>query len=248
MYFYIYDDFVQDNKKFEKELLQIENRLTDLDIAGKIARLALFRDPEEMIRDELRRGVTTVIVVGNDQTVRKVLDVVAESGVTFGIIPLGTPNVLAKIIGIPEGVAACDVLSARIVETIDIGTINGHRFITGVSIPNFKAELTCEGAYRIIPKVAGLLEVRNLVPKNEGRSDPRDGLLETVLRVAVPNGWGFLGKKQFGTSFVPAHSFAIRSDKPMKAYADGEEIEGTRFDISVDPVMLKMITGRGRLF
>ena len=52
MYFYIYDEFVQ-NKRFEKELLQIENRLTDLGIAGKVARLALFRDVEETVRDEL---------------------------------------------------------------------------------------------------------------------------------------------------------------------------------------------------
>ena len=33
MYCYLYDDFIQENKRFEKELLKIENRLTDLGIA-----------------------------------------------------------------------------------------------------------------------------------------------------------------------------------------------------------------------
>lgn len=250
MYLYIYDDFIQD-KRFEKDVLQIENRLTDLGIEGKIARLALFRDAEEMIRDELRRKVTTVVAVGNDQTVRKVLDVVAEHNVTFGLIPIGTPNVLARVLGIPSGVGACDVLSARIVETIDIGTVNGRRFITGVSVPHFKAQLTCEGAFRITPQKTGELEVCNIAlgGGDQAPANPRDGKLEAVLKVAMPSGWfGWLGKKRIGTSVVPAHSIAIRSEQPIRVYADGEQMEGTRFDIGIEPLTLKVITGRARLF
>ena len=33
MYYYIYDEFVQD-QKYEKELLRIENRLADLGLSG----------------------------------------------------------------------------------------------------------------------------------------------------------------------------------------------------------------------
>ena len=247
MYLYIYDDYLQD-KRHEKEILQIENRLTDLGIAGKIARLALFRDAEEIIRDELRRGASNVVVVGNDHTVRKVLDVITEHNVTFGLIPVGTPDVLAKVLGIPSGVAACDVLSARIIETIDIGIVNGRRFITGVSVPNFKASLTCDGTYRMVPRKAGELEVRNVAMTKGEAANPRDGMLETVLRVAVPHGWlGFLHRR-IGTSVVPMHSIAIRSEQPITVYADGEQMTGARFDISIEPLTLKVITGRGRMF
>ena len=251
MYLYIYDDYIQ-HKRFEKDLVQIENRLTDLGMEGKIARLALFRDAEEMIRDELRRGVSTVVAVGNDQTVRKVLDVVAEHQVTFGMIPIGTPDVLARVLGIPQGLAACDALSARIVETIDIGTVNGRRFITGVSVPNFRAQITCEGTFRVTPNKAGNLEVRNIALGTSGTpapADPRDGKLEAVLKVAIPSGWlGWFGRKRIGTSVVPTHSIAIRSEKPIQVFADGEQMEGTRFDIGIEPLTLKVITGRGRLF
>jgi len=250
MYCYIDDQFVQD-KRFEKELLKIENRVTDLGVAGKVIRLALFRNAEEMILDEVRRGITTVIVVGNDETVRKVIDVVADTGVTFGIIPLGQDNQLARMMGVPEGVAACDVLSARIVETIDVGIVNGRRFITGLSIPNFKAELTCEGKYRIVPKRAGALEIRNLAigeARDGNVADPRDGLLETVIRVAVKTGWGIFGKKRMKQSVVPLSSCAIRSETPIALYADGEEMKGTRFDIGVEPMVLNIITGRARMF
>lgn len=245
MYCYIYDEFVQD-KRFEKELARIESRLTDLGIAGKVIRLALFRDPAEMIRDEIENGVTTVVAIGNDDTVRKVIDVVAHSGVVFGMIPLGSPNGLASILGLPEGVPACDVLSARIVETIDVGTINGRRFITGVSIPDFKAELTCEGRYRIFPTGSSNLEILNLAAGGSQGSDPCDGKLETVIRVPVRR--GLFRRKTVGESVVPLHSLAIRSESPIALYADGEEMTGTRFDIGVEPKCFRLITGRERKF
>lgn len=242
MYCYLYDEYIQGNKRFEKELALIENRLTDLGISGKVSRLALFRNAEEMIRDEIGKGVTTVIVLGNDDTVRKVLNVIAESRVVFGMIPIGPKNELARLMGIPEGVAACDVLSARRVETIDVGLINGRKFITGVRMPQFRAELTCEDQYRIMPTSVAELEIQNLAEV----SNPCDGLLQTVIRADVKQ--GIFGRKKRTESLLPLKFMTIRSDKPICVFADGEPIEGTRFDISVEPLGLKMIIGKDRVF
>jgi diacylglycerol kinase family enzyme len=251
VYYYIYDDFIQD-KRFEKEVQAVENRLTDLGIAGKIARLALFRDAEEMVRDEVGRGgVSTVVVVGNDETVRKVLDVITQSHVVFGLIPLGPKNTLAELLGVPSGVAACDVLSARIIETIDVGTINGRRFMTGVQIPEFSAEISCEERFRVYPQAQGSLEVWNLSSgmTNETAtiSNPCDGKLEAIIRTKLKSSF-WSRKKARAESILPLSSFAIRSKDPITAYADGVEMTGTRFDISVEPMTLRVITGRGRQF
>ncbi len=248
MYCYIYDEFTQD-KRFEKELLNIENRLTDLGIAGKIVRMALFRNVQEMVRDEIRRGTMNVIAVGNDETVHKVIDVVSGTDVVLGIIPLGAPNELARMLGVPEGVAACDVLSARIVEKIDVGIVNGKRFLTSLSVANFRSELTCEGMYRVTPDVAGHLEIRNLAgdaTRNERVSDPTDGRLETVIRVGVKSGW--FGRRRVCESVLPLTSMAIRSEKPIAVTADGEEMMGTRFDIGIETGVIKVISGRARKF
>jgi len=251
VYYYIYDNFIQD-KRFEKEVQLIENRLTDLGIAGKVARLALFRNAEEMIRDEVQRGVSTVVVVGNDETIRKVLDVIAESGLVFGLIPLGPHNDLAQLLGIPLGVAACDILSSRIIETIDVGTINGRRFITGISIPNFSAEICCEDRYRVFPEGVGSLEVWNLscgmTNDVNAVSNPCDGKLETIIRTRVRKGWNVLHRRRIHESVLPLESFAIRSETPISVFADGEEMTGTRFDIGVESMILRVITGRNRLF
>ncbi|MBT5807775.1 hypothetical protein HOI18_00695 [Candidatus Uhrbacteria bacterium] len=244
MYCYLYDEFIQENKRFERELHLIENRLTDLGIAGKISRLALFRNAEEMIRDEIRRGVETLVVLGNDQTIRKVIDVVSENNVVLGLIPIGPGNQLAELMGIPVGVEACDILSARRVEQIDVGTVNGRRFITGLRVPDFRAEITCDERFRILPTSRAQLEIRNLA----GVSDPRDGILETVIQTNVKTGWGPFGRSQKQESTFPMQSLAIRSDEPFSVYADGEEMNGTRFDIGVEPMTLRVITGKGRAF
>lgn len=242
MYCYLYDDFIQGNKRFEKELSQIENRLTDLGIAGKISRLALFRNAEEMIRDEIDKGVTTVVVLGNDDTVKKIINVITDSGVVFGIIPIGHKNTLARFMGIPPGVAACDVLSARRVEMIDVGLINGRKFITGISVPQFRAELTCEDKFRIIPTSFAELEVRNL----SSVCNPCDGLLQAVIRADVKHGW--FHRSRIEESILPLQSMTIRAEKSIRVFADGEAMDGTRFDISVESKRMKIIIGKDRLF
>lgn len=244
MYCYLYDDYIQENKKFEKELLRVENRLTDLGIAGKISRLALFRNAEEMIRDEIERGVQTVVVVGNDDTIRKVINVLSDSRVVLGIIPIGPMNELARMMGIPEGVAACDVLSARRVESIDVGTINGRKFITGIRIPDFKAELMAnDGRFRIVATSRSVLEIRNL----QDASDPCDGTLHAVIQSQVKDR-GLFGRMRTTESILPFQSLAIRSDKSITLLADGQPMEGLRFDIGIEPHTLRVITGKERIF
>ncbi|TAK04051.1 hypothetical protein EPO34_02750 [Patescibacteria group bacterium] len=251
MYGYIYDEFVQ-KPKFQKELADIESRLTDLGLSGKVVRLALFRDPSEIIAGEVSRGLATVVAVGNDETARRVLDVVAEyPGTTFGYIPLGAPTFLARLLGIPEGVEACDVLSGRIVETIDMGVVNGKRFLAGIACAPFRAEISC-ASFRMRPKKAGSLQVRNLavgfVPSPEQVADPRDGKLEAVLEVEEPRGWRFFRKPKMGRTVLPFTRMELRDDKPFTIVADGEEMTSDRFDISIEPKMLKVITGRSRMF
>lgn len=248
MHYYIYDDFVQD-KKFERDLFKIENRLADLDIAGKIGRLALFKNASELIQDEVKRGVTTVIVVGNDQTVFKVLDTLAETGATLGIIPLGSPNTIAQMLGIPEGVEACDTISNRLVEKLDLGRINGRRFVSEVRFAKATPEIVCDKSYIITPTVPGTIEVRNLTvgdATGKGASDPRDGKLE--LFIETPQGLGLLKKKRPNKTLLPLKRMAFESKRALEAMVDGEVIKGNIFKLEAEPKKLNAIVGKTRLF
>jgi len=247
MYCYVYDDFVQD-KKHERELQQIENRITDLGLQGKIIRLALFRNPAQTIKEEVRKGIKTVVAVGTDETVHKVLNAVIDSGAVLAQIPVGEPNVLAQILGVPKGVKACDTLSQRIIEDVDIGTVNNNRFITGVEFPNENAAIRVEDKYNIFPKTKGTIEIRNLTVKEprsaEEISNPIDGLLDIVIETEKKKGFF---KKQM-ISKIPLKEFDIFYNKSIKAIADGTTIEGDRFHCKVESGKLKVVVGKERMF
>jgi diacylglycerol kinase family enzyme len=252
MYLYVYDAFVQD-RRYEKELQKVENRLTDLGISGKIIRLGLFRRADEFIKDEVRRGgATTVVIVGGDSTVRQIIDAVIDTRVVLGIIPFGPGNRIANFLGVPEGEAACDILSARIVESLDIGAVNGKGFVCNVSIPAIKAEINCGGNYRVTPQGQGTIEVRNLFSPTEGQSgpvsNPLDGLLELVIQISNKEGGLAFWRSIQGNSVIPLKSFEIKTSEPVTALLDGAPIDGSRFEFSVIPQILKVVTGKKRKF
>lgn len=248
MYYYVYDEFVQD-PKFERELSLIETRLTDLGIAGKIARLALFRDPKELIKDEIKKGAKTIIAVGNDSTLRKIIDAAAGSGVVIGLVPLGREmNLMSEMLGIPNGVEACDVLSARIVEELDLGSVNGNRFLNSAII-HHTANITveCDSSFKMKPVRKCTIELRNLAPAGDDivSANPADSKLELVVRTPEKK---LFGKKKITTSVVPISEVTIISDSPMQVLADGDLFESSEFKFRVLPKQLRVITGKGRMF
>ncbi|MBU1126411.1 MAG: diacylglycerol kinase family protein [Patescibacteria group bacterium] len=247
MYYYVYDEFVQD-QKFERDLALIETRLTDLGISGKIARLALFRDATELIQDEVKKGASTVVAVGNDMTLRKVIDAVGDSGVAIAIVPLGSnDNKIASLLGVPRGVEACDVLSARIIEELDVGVVNGRRFLNELHSTNVVGvKINCDGQYDLSPMRKSVLEVRNLADADDEvpAAKPTDGKLEIVLRTPSKS-WI---KSKTGVTLVPVGHATISCDAPIQISIDGELFEGEEFHIEVIPNRLKVVTGRERKF
>lgn len=248
MYYYVYDEFVSD-RKYERELIAMENRLADLGIAGRVARLALFKDAVALIEDELRRNaITTIIAVGNDLTVQKLADAVTGHDVALGIIPIGSGNTLAKMLGIPHGTEAVDVLSARNIETIDVGSLNGQCFITGVCFPKDAGRMTCDGCYTVSTKALGTIQVRNLAcgdPDEEGVADPTDGKLEAVVSTVARR--SMLRSSPTESVFI-SREFEVDFPEAVIATADGKEVKSTHFSITIEPMSLKVITGKDRMF
>ncbi len=244
VYCYVYDEVLQD-RKFERELAQIETRLTDLGIAGKIARLALFREPSELIRDEIRGGITTVVAVGNDTTLRRVLDAVGDKKTVVALLPIGPQGGMTSLLGIPSGVAACDVLSARIVEELDLGEVNGKRFLQSVFINGTSFVVHHGHDFTLTPQRKALIEVRNFAaPDDAGTQSPVDGRLSLIIRLPRP---GFFQKK-VDVCIVPFKEIRITCADSVGAMVDGERLNGQDFIFRVIPKALRVVTGKGRKF
>lgn len=247
MYYYVYDEFVQD-AKYDKLRAAIETRMTDLGIAGKIARLALFRDAGELIRDEVKRGATTIIAVGNDETLQKVIDPAASAGASIGIIPVGSgKQTIASMLGIPAGEAACEVLAARQIEAIDVGLVNKRYFLHEAHIPMSEdLEIICDESYRLSAR-SGKIELRNLAFGDDivPPGNPIDGKIDFVKRFSKK---GWFSKKEEAATWIPMKKLSIRSEHPISMTIDGGVFEARELHISVVPGAMQLITGKDRIF
>lgn len=263
MYSYFYDDFVS-LKKYERTLTAVENRLTDLGIQGRIDRFAPFRSPKEMLFDAVKKGVKTIVAVGGDDTVRKVIDAWPNFEVALGVIPVVESSVLSSFFGIPLGEAACDILSARLIERLDLGKVNNHYFLSHLNIPSEAVAIECEGRFVVTPASGGIVRVCNLsIPNSQydaglgeisSLCDPRDGALDLLVTSGdrkfidgLKYIFGFK-KSRESVSVFPLKQMVIRSEKPITVLADGNRLEDVQFKIDVEPQKLKVITGSERKF
>jgi hypothetical protein len=257
VYFYIYDSFVAE-RRHDRALANVETRLTDLGITGRIGRLNPFTNAKGLIRDEIKRGVKTVVAVGNDETVSQVVAGIGTADVTLGIIPLGEPNGIAESLGIPYGVDACDVLSKRVTQMIDLGLINGQHFLWQVFVPPGRVTLEGDGGYRVSPKANDCeIVVSNLRSADMNVSgaaaginpgDPQDGLID--LLISPRRGGLFYGPKgkEAESTLIRLKKVRVMSDDIFTVLVDNRRLDIKEALIEIDPRRLKVISGRERLF
>jgi hypothetical protein len=265
MYYFIYDSFLTD-RRHHRTMAAIETRLTDLGLSGRIGRLNAFTNARGLVRDETRKGARTIVVVGNDETVAKVVSGIGEADVTLGIIPVGQPNEIAKSLGIPEGEEACEVLSRRVTQKVDLGRVNGQLFLSEVRVPAAECQVEIERSYQgsdyrfqlqpqgpgcevVVSNLRGFTTPALGTTKREP-GDPQDGLLDALV---VPSGRTFLNQvknRLFASSLVPVTRLTVRSQQEdgFEAFVDTVKTKATEMVIEVAPARLKIITGRERVF
>jgi len=239
MYYYIYDSFLAD-KRYSKTLAQIETRLTDLGINGKINHLSFLKNINDIISDEIKKGVNTIVVLGNDATINNVINIVADLNVVLGVIPLGKEQKISKLLGIPEGLAACEVLSSRIIKKINLGQINNSYFVTSLEAEGKNLFLECDNNFIIN------LEKNNFIKINNKNPYQKDSDLEIIINN---------GSKRFfflpagsDTSYLRSQTVAINSKKSMPILLNDEKrIIKTPATVRLRTQKLKVIVGKSRL-
>jgi diacylglycerol kinase (ATP) len=107
----------------------------------------------------------TVVACGGDGTVRAVLQSLAGTAVTLGVVPLGTGNLLAANLSIETGLKAVDVAVHGPTTIIDVGVVNDERFavMAGVGFDALMIRDANAGLKRRIGSAAYVLSAaRNL--------------------------------------------------------------------------------------
>lgn len=266
MYYYLYDTFLSDSK-YQKTLHRIENRLVDLGIDGKIGRPSMLINVEKLLDEEIKKGIKTIIAVGNDSTIDKIINIAAVKKITVGIIPIGENNKIAEILGIPPMDLACDILSRRRVKKLDLLRINSRYYILGLKMDADKdVEIICEDKYKIkLTAKKGELYIYNLADKEyiknnfkfkkniENCFNPQDKMFDIVIKpanIGLANSLlKIFKKKQAGyATIIPEKKIKINSKKITSAICDNNSIVKTPLNIEMAPQILKIIVGKNRKF
>lgn len=86
-------------------------------------------DPGEgQARRAVERGARTVVACGGDGTVRACIEALAGTETALDVVPLGTGNLLASNLGVPDGLEAASGAGAGPIRKIDVGRVNGEAF------------------------------------------------------------------------------------------------------------------------
>ncbi len=251
MYLYIYDSFLN-HKRYANLLAKIETRVTDLGIGGKIFRLSPLRNVAELLRDETKGGVKTIIVVGNDKTFSHIINFAAAYDVTVGVIPIGPDNTIAQMLGVSSPEEAYGVIAARKIERVDLGKANDTYFLSGITIEQGDVTIECENKFRVRPQMQDQVGIYNLKPATAGVGggifNPKDGLLELFIQPFQSSRWMFRKQPASSSSLIPFRKVAIRSKNSVSIHTDGQKVLKTPVTIEIVPDKLKVIVGKDRIF
>lgn len=247
MNIYIYDDYLN-KSKYSRVLNRVEIRLTDLGLNGKIIRLGAIKNIRDVIQNEIKNGAKTIVAVGNNQTVNKIIGSIIDNelygffqkNILFSIIPIGDDNSIADSLGIKKEEEACNILLARRVKKIDIGFVNNYYFLNKASIESQGSVIEINGDYVIEPQEKGTISIFNL--KSSANDDknikvnPIDGKLDIYIKDR--------GK---GLSFLSVDKLKISNPDHPLILDDIIEIK-TPADVSVISGKLNIIVGKDRSF
>lgn len=244
MYAYIYDVFLGD-KRYEKELIRIENSITDLDLRGNTIRLSLLNNLGHTIQDLVAQGVKTLVIVGGDKLFSRLADFADDlTGVTLGLIPLGPRQNIAKLFGIPNGVAACDVLGARLIQDVQLGKINSGYFIHSVEIDDPRVRVACDNSFAASATTEkSVMSIHNLL-NNDSVKNGR-GHLSVMISPKSEKGF-FKRATVIQPTIIQTKDVHIFEPRNIPILVDGSKIMKTPAKLRVAKKKISVIMGRNR--
>ena len=245
MYLYIYDSCLKD-KKYENLLTKIEARIIDLDMRGEVLKMNLLKNISQFLKDGIKKGAHTVIVIGDDKTFSTVLESAMLENIVMGYIPIDKKSKFSQIFGIPYGDLACTIIGGRIVEKIDIGKINNKFFLGSVVVENsHNTELKIDN-FKIRVGRGNKIIIKNIDFEEESlnTSNPTDGLFE----IFVEKFGGFMSKNSKHTLIKTNDILVTSKDSSVPLVFDGVQTINTPAQISIAKEKLNIIVGSNRKF
>jgi len=246
MHVYIYDDYLAKGK-YNKAINKMEIRITDLGLNGKILRLSGIKNVKAAIENEIRLGAKTIVAVGNNQTVNKIIGAIINADVydefqkntVLGMIPIGDDVSIASSFGIKDEEMACNILLARRVKKIDLGSVANFYFLKQLTIKG-KGTLLKINNFELEPGEKAEVNIINLLDSKKDKvpkSSPHDGLLDIFIKG---------GKNDL--TFLNTKSLVIENNQKEKLLIDDILEIDTPAEVNIIKNAITVIVGKDRSF
>ncbi len=130
-------------------------------------------DAETLARAAVKEGYRKIIAAGGDGTINEVVNGIAGSEVTLGLLPIGTMNVFATELGLPvSDIEACwQVIRDGKTRAIDLPSANGKHFVQLAGV-GFDAQVVKETS-RALKRSFGPLSYMLSAAQIAARTPPR---------------------------------------------------------------------------
>lgn len=132
MHYYILDPKQYDGKNFELHQSRLLSLLAEYHVTGETARTTTLRTVEDLVATALSHSVTTLVVVGGDETFSRVMSACHGKQVTLGYIPINSHSETARVLGIRNIDDAVATIAKRRVEVLDVARAGKTHFISHV--------------------------------------------------------------------------------------------------------------------
>lgn len=111
--------------------LRLQARVHSLTRGASLRFTARAGEAETLARTAVAEGFTKIIAAGGDGTVNEVVNGIAGSGATLGLLPLGTMNVFAAELGLPAAdLEACwRIITKGHIRRVDLPNANEKHFV-----------------------------------------------------------------------------------------------------------------------
>jgi diacylglycerol kinase family enzyme len=253
MYYYIFD--IKKCKK-RSQVEAIKNQLIELGISGEYTYISSAQNAEELALLGLKRGYSTIIVAGADDSINAVANVLVGQSQAMGIIPLQASKALCHLIGTSSVTEAVESLRFRRINEIITGrTAGGQHFLTYLEMDlSSPMEFTVEFKNYIVQAHVKNMIISNYHPEIRKMSDD---YLDTVIESSAPNHKGLIGtiKNLFGgkadsddkhLSIFRSRSLRIFTKKPISIQSGDAVIAKTPQLIETSEQTLRIIVTKGK--
>lgn len=126
--------FNPEAKKAQKLKGRIKRALEELKLSGEFVEVEKKDDLKNIVPQALERGYDTIVTIGGDGMINRVIPYIMNTEVALGIIPIGETNFLANIIGIKNWREGCESLIKSKTIPLGVGIVNDRLFLSTVEI------------------------------------------------------------------------------------------------------------------